>query len=266
MARWNRPLASGVESSDLTLRDPADWPAIVTLPASPPKAAMFFFTHLSASTVSRIAKLPPPSSFMPGRERKAQQVEPVGRGHDDDALGGKFCGVELDLGVVAVAVAAAMVEHHHRKRAGGGFRRRPDVQIETVFAVLRILGRIPIEFVGVEGPGRIGVGELVAAVRPRRAVLYPGPRHHWLRRLPAVWRRSAARRTGSLCRGLFPQHRRQHPGSCRLRRKRLNPGLGRKRTASQFLSEPEQKSSQGVSSPISFPEGIAGVVARARVR
>ena len=49
MALWNRPLASGDAIRMLTENEPADSPKIVTLPGSPPNAAMFFFTHCSAA-------------------------------------------------------------------------------------------------------------------------------------------------------------------------------------------------------------------------
>ena len=52
MARWNRPCESGDAMSALTAKEPADSPKIVTLPGSPPNAAMFFFTHCSAATWS----------------------------------------------------------------------------------------------------------------------------------------------------------------------------------------------------------------------
>ena len=44
----NRPRASGEVIRYITLSAPADSPAMVTLAGSPPKAAMFSFTHVSA--------------------------------------------------------------------------------------------------------------------------------------------------------------------------------------------------------------------------
>src|SRR5579863_1862464 len=49
IARWNKPLASGEATSALTDMEPADSPKMVTLPGSPPNAAIFFFTHSSAA-------------------------------------------------------------------------------------------------------------------------------------------------------------------------------------------------------------------------
>ena len=50
IARWISPLASGDTTSALTANEPADSPKIVTLPGSPPKAAMLSCTHCSAAT------------------------------------------------------------------------------------------------------------------------------------------------------------------------------------------------------------------------
>jgi hypothetical protein len=58
MAPWTSPFASGVATMALTEKEPADSPKIVTLPGSPPKAAMFFCTHLSAATWSSSPQLP----------------------------------------------------------------------------------------------------------------------------------------------------------------------------------------------------------------
>src|SRR6187455_3455421 len=53
IARWKSPLASGEAASWLTAMPPADSPKIVTLPESPPKAAMFFCTHQSRNHVEQ---------------------------------------------------------------------------------------------------------------------------------------------------------------------------------------------------------------------
>ena len=52
MALCTSPLASGETTSALTANEPADSPKIVTLPGSPPKAAMLSCTHWSAATWS----------------------------------------------------------------------------------------------------------------------------------------------------------------------------------------------------------------------
>ncbi len=64
-ARWNSPLAGGEVISMFTDQPPADSPMIVTLPGSPPKAAMLRRTHSSAATWSIRPKFPtrsPPAS------------------------------------------------------------------------------------------------------------------------------------------------------------------------------------------------------------
>ena len=55
MARWKSPAAGGEAMRALTANDPADSPKIVTLPGSPPNAAMFRFTHCSAASWSMYA-------------------------------------------------------------------------------------------------------------------------------------------------------------------------------------------------------------------
>jgi hypothetical protein len=52
MTPANTPLASGEAISALAASEPADSPAIVTLPGSPPNAAMLRLTHESAATRS----------------------------------------------------------------------------------------------------------------------------------------------------------------------------------------------------------------------
>jgi len=54
----NSPLASGVPTISAEMHAPADSPNTVTFFGSPPKAAMLFWIHLSAATVSSSAWLP----------------------------------------------------------------------------------------------------------------------------------------------------------------------------------------------------------------
>jgi hypothetical protein len=58
IARWNSPSATGEPVSAAVMQAPADWPKIVTLFGSPPNAAMFCCTHLSAAIESDSAWLP----------------------------------------------------------------------------------------------------------------------------------------------------------------------------------------------------------------
>jgi hypothetical protein len=57
IARWNSPAARGIDSMVVTATAPADWPATVTRPGSPPKPAMFSCTHSSAASQSSTARL-----------------------------------------------------------------------------------------------------------------------------------------------------------------------------------------------------------------
>ena len=73
----------------LTANEPADSPKIVTLPGSPPKAAMFSCTHFSAAT-DRAARSCPRRSGRLLRQlrmgKEAEDAQPVVHRDDDDAL------------------------------------------------------------------------------------------------------------------------------------------------------------------------------------
>ena len=58
IARWNRPVASGIASSVDTFRPPPDSPKMVTAAGSPPKRAMLSRTHASAWMMSSMPALP----------------------------------------------------------------------------------------------------------------------------------------------------------------------------------------------------------------
>ncbi len=57
IALWNRPAALGIAMTVDTLPPPPDWPKIVTLPGSPPNAAMLSRTQRSAATRSSMPGL-----------------------------------------------------------------------------------------------------------------------------------------------------------------------------------------------------------------
>ena len=58
IARWNSGWAAGMASSREIFRAPPDWPTSVTLPGSPPKAAILSLTHSRAATMSSWPTLP----------------------------------------------------------------------------------------------------------------------------------------------------------------------------------------------------------------
>ena len=62
MALWNRPSAASIASRLVTDIDPADSPKIVTLPGSPPKAAMLSRTHSRAAIWSSRPQLAEPAT------------------------------------------------------------------------------------------------------------------------------------------------------------------------------------------------------------
>ena len=88
--------------------------------------------------------------------QEAQGAEPVVDRHQDDAAAGPFFSVHRHLIAIAVHVGAAVNPHGDgqfgvRLAEGGG--RRPDIQVQAVFAFLRCA--FPVEFVSVEGPGLV---------------------------------------------------------------------------------------------------------------
>ena len=65
IARWKRPLASGIASSVETLRPPPDSPNTVTRPGSPPNASMLSRTHARAATMSSMPAQPDAANSPP---------------------------------------------------------------------------------------------------------------------------------------------------------------------------------------------------------
>ena len=63
-----------------------------------------------------------------------EDVHPVIEVHEDDAFLGKVRAVVLVLRTGAAGVAAAMDEDHHRQLRVGALGRRPDVDVQAVFA------------------------------------------------------------------------------------------------------------------------------------
>ena len=70
MAWANSPSADGIASRVVMLMAPADSPAMVTRDGSPPNAAMFCCTHLSAATWSWSPRLARPSATSDSVNRK----------------------------------------------------------------------------------------------------------------------------------------------------------------------------------------------------
>ncbi len=65
MARWNRPCALSIASSAAITPAPADSPNTVTLPGSPPNAAMFSLTQARAAAASSSPRLAGAPSIWP---------------------------------------------------------------------------------------------------------------------------------------------------------------------------------------------------------
>ncbi len=143
IAFTNNPRAIGEATRSLTLIPPADSPKIVTLETSPPNAAMFCCTHLSAAIWSSRPKLPlasplcsPENGRMGEEAQKAQPVvdRPPGRRR---AWARSVAVIERHGGA-AVQEAAAEDPHHHRQLGARARVRRPDVERQAVFALRQV--------------------------------------------------------------------------------------------------------------------------------
>ena len=111
---------------------------------------------------------------------EAEHAQPVVYGHEHYVLGSPFRTLELRLEGPALAQAAAVDEHRYRKlRVGLARSLGPDVQVETVLAVCRLLPVTP--FGGVSAGV---VGHLVARMPVFVGHLDAFPGHYGLRLLP----------------------------------------------------------------------------------
>ncbi len=187
MARWKRPSARGLTSRSRMLMAPADSPNTVTLAGSPPKPAMLRLhppqsRDLVEQTV--VAGHPLGGLRRQGRvSQEAQRTQPVVDGHHHHALGSQVLSA-VDGHRARTGLEAAPVDpHHDREPLVGRLRRRPHVEVETVF-----VGRADVE---VE---ELALSRLRARGSERGAGQRLGPRCHGLRRLSTADRPPAARR------------------------------------------------------------------------
>ena len=156
-ARCSRPAAAGATSRSIADSAPADCPARVTRPGSPPNAAM-----LSAHPFER-GDLVEQAPVRGGRARAGGQVgmaepaeaaQPVVHGHDHGVDGGRqpFAGVQAGAGMPD-REPAAVEPHEHRTATVE--RRREHVEAEALLV----------------GPGKLSVrehGRGTARLRRRR--------------------------------------------------------------------------------------------------
>ena len=174
IALWKRPLVSGVATSAFTENDPADSPKIVTLPGSPPNAAMLSFTHFRDGDLVEQA-------VVAGRTRRRflrqfgvreepEHPEAVVDRDEDDALLRERLAVVARLGPAASLEAATVDPDHHGCLGGLGGGVDVDRQ-----AVLAELGELDVVEDARLDARRTGLGRVAHAV----------PRLHRLRRLPA---------------------------------------------------------------------------------
>ncbi len=137
-ARRNRPDAAGATSRSATLSAPADCPATVTRPGSPPKSWTF---SLHPAQGGDLIEQTPVRHRRPRRLREirmaepAETAEPVIDRHDDKVAGLSQPGASVDArGAVTDREAAAVHPEQHRPRTLE--RGREDVQIQA------LLGRV----------------------------------------------------------------------------------------------------------------------------
>ena len=171
IARWNRPLRGGHAEQRRHLIAPADSPKIVTLPGSPPKAAMLSRTHSSAATWSSMPELPTRAAAGRRRSRVSQEAERAEAVVDVTTTTSPRARERVPVvpgrGRDADANAAAVDPHHHRARR----RRRWPARL-----TLRLRQSSPM-------PGPAARAEqaepdpLLGRHRPeRRRVAHPRPR------------------------------------------------------------------------------------------
>ena len=187
IALWNSPLAAGIFSSVVTFEAPPDWPKIVTLLGSPPKACALSRTQRKAATRSSRPALPASAkrSSLPLQIQIAEHVQAVVDGHHHHvAMGGERAAVEARGCARAGGPAAAMQPHHDRAQLTGCQFRRINIEVQAVFAhglqrhipgvqrrlFLGVLRRGIAERIGVTdaGPGRHRCGRQKAVRAPGR--------------------------------------------------------------------------------------------------
>ena len=121
------------------LMAPADSPNSVTLPGSPPNAAMFSWTQSQRGDL--IAQTPVPPSGVAvadeiGMGQEAEGTQAVVDGHDDDALGGQTITGEQRARTRPGGEPAPVQPHQDRPPAVVE-ARCPDVEIQAVLVATR---------------------------------------------------------------------------------------------------------------------------------
>ena len=159
---------------------PADSPNSVTLPGSPPKAAMFSLTQSQSRDLVAQAPVPPPWVVRVheiGVGEEAEGAQPVVDRHDDHALGGETTTGEQRARTGAGGEPAP-VQPHHDRPSPVVEPRCPHVEVQ---AVLVRRGRVVRE---AEAGDRWGLGR---DRPPRRRHPGAGPGLGGLRRPPPAF-------------------------------------------------------------------------------
>ena len=147
-ALWKRPFAEGIAVRVHTLAPPPDCPMIVTLPGSPPNAAMLSRTHSRAATMSSMPTLPgrgEPLAARAGQIAEAQGAQAVVDGAEHDVAEARevLAVVAVLLDAVAVGEAAPVDPEHDGPLLPVLQRRREDVDPQAVFADVVVVPVVP---------------------------------------------------------------------------------------------------------------------------
>ena len=119
-----------------TFPPPPDWPKMVTLPGSPPNAAMLSRTHSSAATISSMPTLLDRNIFphRVGQVEIAEHVEAMVDGDDHHVLFGREIAAVVHL---PVGRSRRNIRRRGTRPSRAACRLqagRPDVQVQAVFA------------------------------------------------------------------------------------------------------------------------------------
>ena len=134
MARWNSPVAAGMDSSDSTLPPPADSPNTVTRSGSPPKLGDVVLHPLEGGDLVEQADVGAGARVVDDHE--AEGAEAVVEGDHDRVGGGGQPGAVVHAERAGAELERAAVDPHQHRPAGVVGGGGPDVEREAVVALV----------------------------------------------------------------------------------------------------------------------------------
>ena len=165
MARWNFPLALGIDMSVATLRPPPDWPKMVTRLGSPPKLRDVVAHPIERGHDVEHAHAAGERELGTGQFAEigeAENIQAVVDADDHYIVGVREAGaVENGRGAGAGGESAAVEPHHYGAFAVAAYGGREDVEHQAVFALRGQAGAI-----GGVLRGGGSIGESVADAGP----------------------------------------------------------------------------------------------------